>query len=148
MDLFWLKHHTIFKPRSVKDKESGRWKKKVYTIDLFKDTKSLPPHWICWVGVNDIEEWKVSYGYTEVTKDDDYEPEGVKLNESGQYQFKDAILMKTELSNYIAHRKRGIEKSEGAKKAVGRKHDALAAKEGAALSKAELSRIMDVPLSN
>jgi len=98
------------------DPEKGEYKfsgRPVY-LDYKTDGVPLPDHKVQWVNKDpfNIDKWKYEY-YAEVVKasDRDYWPEGIPPNAEGWYQYMDAILMKVPAHEYVARKKRSLERS-------------------------------------
>ena len=103
-----------------------------------------PPHHVKW-NRNEpyaISRWEIKWGYSNVTTEDPYWPEGLKPNEEGHDVYQtDMILVKCPLENYVEKRKKEIEKSERASSAKRRELQDLAAKSGGALGEKLEARI-------
>ncbi len=95
--------------------------KKVYVRDLY-NTPMRPPWWFRWIRneptnrFREVRDAKID-GYTFVTLDDPYWPEGVTPDEAyeGHYTFGDVILMKRKLLDELRARihTRKISDSQG-----------------------------------
>lgn len=106
--------------RSVYDKEKSDpakgkfvWQKKVF-ID-YKSPENRPKFKFSW---NRNHEWAVGDwqnkwpGCTFVEPQDNYVPAGLSPNADNHYIFKDAVLMKIPIQEYIEQRKKEIMESE------------------------------------
>ena len=90
--------------------------------EMVKEEKMYrPEHKLKWVSIigerRDLKEWKYGLGFTEVTMDDPYYPEGVEFNADSHFQFKDMILMKCPLGVYLERLIRNREKANKARRA-------------------------------
>jgi hypothetical protein len=105
------------------DRQSGKFifKKKVY-IDYHGIKSARPLFRFAWCTNNPgaVVDWQQKWPGTEfVSVNDDYWPEGVAPDANGHYvRLPDAILMKIPIHTYLEQRKREIERSERAPKAV------------------------------
>ena len=105
---------------------------KVYVS--WKDPATRPQHYVKWNRNTpyDIEGWKIKWNYSYVTTKDPYWPEGIKPNQSGHYVYRtDMVLMKCPLADYVAKRKKEIEKSELAVGAKRREYEQMVKQKGA-----------------
>jgi len=105
------------------DRKAGKFvfKKKVY-IDYHGIKSARPLFRFSWCTNNPgaVVDWQQKWpGTSFVTVDDDYWPEGEMPDTSGHYvHLPDAILMKIPIDVYLEQRKREIQRSENAPKAV------------------------------
>ena len=137
--------------RSKIDKKRSDPKKGIFKFEpngkvyvSWKDAATRPPHYIKW-NRNEpyaVSRWEIKWGYSNVTIEDPYWPEGLKPNEEGNYVYQtDMILVKCPLENYVEKRKKEIAKSELASAAKRKEFQDLAAKSGGALGKELEQRI-------
>ncbi len=111
---------------------------KVYVS--WKDPATRPQHYVKWNRNTpyDIESWRTKWNYSEVTTKDPYWPEGIKPNQEGKYLYRtDMILMKCPLADYVAKRKKEIEKSELAVASKRREYEQMVKQKGAQVSNIE-----------
>jgi hypothetical protein len=104
---------------------------KVYVS--WNDPATRPQHYVKWNRNTDydIAKWRTLWNYSEVTTKDPYWPEGMKINNEGHYVYRtDMILMKCPLADYVAKRKREIEKSELAVASKRKEYEAMARQKG------------------
>jgi hypothetical protein len=102
------------------DRKKGRFffKKRTYITDVdYKDAQTRPRHKLEWAN-NEKEGYGVQtyqgMGYDFVTKDDPYYPDGANIDGEGHYVFKDAILMKCDLTSWLKRRARDMDRSNKA----------------------------------
>ena len=102
------------------DPKKGKyvWLKETKYRDSLKDKSRLPEHWISW-GRKTEEGWDLMdqttrLTFTFVELNDPYFPPGAQLDENDHWVYKDAIMMKCPLRDYIERRKHDIEASESA----------------------------------
>lgn len=115
---------------------------KVYVS--WKDPTARPPDYVKWNRNTpyDIESWKIKWGYSEVTLEDPYWPEGIKPNEEGHYVYAtDMILMKCPLERYVEKRKKEIMKSEMASRAKLKEFEDTARRLGTTVEKQVEGRV-------
>ena len=85
-----------------------------------------------------------NYEWTLLTTEDNYWPEGLVPNATGNYVFKDAIFMKCPVTKYLENRRAEILRSENAPKMIQNQMKAEAAHYGIGLSDEELGKMMSV----
>lgn len=114
-----LKRSVIDKEKSDLKKGKYVFTKKVYfTKADFKDASLGLDEYYQWVLYSPREEYRTvetyrySWGFEPVRVGDRMWPEGVHLNEAGEYVFKDVILMKCPLLNWLKKLTRDMEKSD------------------------------------
>ena len=146
-----LRDYKLVDLRRSKLKKGTDRKKGIYKFEpngkvyvSWKDPATRPPDYIKWNrnAPYDISRWEIKWGYSFVTIEDPYWPEGLKPNEEGNYVYQtDMVLVKCPLENYVNKRKKEIEKSEMASGAKRREFQELARKSGGALGEALEQRI-------
>lgn len=89
-------------------------------IDYRGNKAARPPYEFSWVRLQpwsvppnaEVERWRMLWGYSFVTVDDQFWPMGIAPDAEGKYVLGDTVLMKTLLANYLKKRKREIDESE------------------------------------
>ena len=120
-----IQQNTVDLRYSEWDKEKSKPKKGEYAFtkkqlyrESLKDKSRLPEHWISWGRKTedgwDLMDWTTRLTFTFVELDDPYFPPGAQLDENKHWVYKDAIMMKCPLRDYIERRKHDIEASESA----------------------------------
>jgi len=112
------------------DKAKSEPKKGTYVFSdkKYVDSKhpdaSMRPQWkFLWNryspvdNYRDVRDWEIKWGFSFLTTDDPYWPEGVPPDAEGKYVFGDLVMMKCPILNWIRKRKREIEASERAPEA-------------------------------
>jgi hypothetical protein len=124
--------------RSVLDKEETKKQgKKVFKVKHYivpGDRENIPEHQTKWVNQDPkmISQMKYAYGYTFVTEDDPYTPEGaVDVDENGHYKFMDTVLMFTPMNNHLERRMGEVKRSERSTKAPREQFEQMAREKGA-----------------
>jgi hypothetical protein len=123
MHLDEITAHIIDVKRSAFDKEKSDpakgkfvWQKKVFVS--YKNPETRPKFrfvWAYWNGKNDwgvadyMNKWN---GCSFVEPQDGYVPMGATLNADNHYVYKDVVLMKVPIEEYISQRKKEIMESE------------------------------------
>jgi len=71
-----------------------------------KDNTGLAPYWFHWIWNNpaNIDEMRNQKGYSFVKKADRFIPEGMTANGEGHYQYKDVVLMRRNLREWVMER--------------------------------------------
>jgi len=135
-----LRHSTIDKEKSNPAIGEYVFEDKQY-IDY--TTKARRPDWFfCWVrynpqdGLRAVRDYETSWGFSYVTQDDPFWPEGVKLRE-GKYLFGDVVLMKCKLLTELKRREEARVHSERQSMSSMKKFQAEAKEYGVELSGAD-----------
>jgi hypothetical protein len=102
------------------DRKKGRlfFEKRTYITDVdYKDAQTRPRHKLEWAN-NEKEGYGVQtyqgMGYEFVEFSDPYYPDGANVNAENHYVWKDAILMKCDLTSWLKRRARDIDRSNKA----------------------------------
>jgi hypothetical protein len=84
----------------------------------YQDPEVRPPWYFAWCRWTDknnyaeFNDWKTKYGYSLVTVEDGYWPEGLAPDADGKYVTGDSVLVKCPLRKYIQRRLHEIKISE------------------------------------
>lgn len=103
-----LTHSKWDKEKSDPKTGTYDWTDKVYIN--YKDKTVRPDHSFMWVlfdqrdGLKDVRDHQIKWGYSYVTPDDPYYPEGLAPDAEGRYRYGDVVLMKCKLLNYLLKR--------------------------------------------
>jgi len=71
-----------------------------------KDNTGLAPYWFHWIWNNpaNIDDMRNQKGYDFVTISDRFVPEGMSANAEKRYQYKDVVLMRRNLREWVMER--------------------------------------------
>ena len=131
------------------EQRRGQYRFKLKTYVNYRDAGRRPPYkfkW-CWYSDSDnygmYRDWQVSFGAAGVTYGKDrYVPEGVPVNSENHYVFKDVILMKEDLQNYLRRSIKQRLKAEGAGKSEFDQLESQFAAEGAKIDDSMMNDIL------
>lgn len=135
-----LRHSTIDSKKSKPAEGKYEFLDKQY-ID-YQVRGRRPPHYFLWVrynpadGLRTVREYETSWGFTYVTADDPFWPEGLPLRE-GKYIFGDVVLMKCPLIIELKRREEARLQSEGQSMSSMKRFQQQAKESGVELSGAD-----------
>jgi hypothetical protein len=121
------------------DEGGAKFVKKVYYE--YKIPLSQCPYHFGWSAVEPsgmtINKWKTQMGYSFVTENDPYYPEGLTKNEEGHYQMGDSVLMRCPVLTYIQRKMESMKRADDQLRSTKEKFATTMKQAGAGLTAAD-----------
>jgi hypothetical protein len=142
-----LKNSKYDKEKSDRQKADYAFTKKAY-VNYRSDASVRPPYYFDWCrydarnNYRELAEWGAKWKFTPLTTADDYYPEGVPPNSSGNFVNGDVIAVKCPLMEQINKRKQEMRISENAPLAIKRQFQVDAKSMGVDLDDSQLDKFL------